>query len=146
MLNKIKLLLISLSGVIMFALSAAIPVTVMAADCTGGNAVTPTQTNACLCSGSNIDLTGATQGCDTGGTGLGKLIRTIINVLSVIIGAIAVIMIIIGGFRYVVSAGNPEQAKSARNTILYAIIGLVIVALAQIIVHFVLNNTTNATQ
>jgi cytochrome bd-type quinol oxidase subunit 2 len=145
MINRIKAMLLSLSAVIMFSLTAAIPATVMAVDCTGGTAVTPGQTNACLCSGSNIDLSGNTQGCDTGSTGIGKLIRTIINVLSVIIGAIAVIMIIIGGFRYIVSAGNPEQAKNARNTILYAIIGLVIVALAQIIVHFVLNNTTNAT-
>lgn len=144
MINKIKLFLVSLSGVIMFALSAAVPATVMAIDCTTGTSVTPGNTNQCLCSGSNIDLTGNSSDCTNGNGGIGKLIRTIINVLSVIIGAIAVIMIIIGGFRYIVSAGNAEQAKNARNTILYAIVGLVIVALAQIIVHFVLNNTTNA--
>ena len=145
MINKIQSIILSLSAVIMFILTAAIPASVMAIDCTTGTTVNPSNTNQCLCSGSNIDLTGATQGCDQGSSGIGKLIRTVINVLSVIIGAIAVVMIIIGGFRYVISAGNAEQAKSARNTILYAIIGLVIVALAQIIVHFVLNNTTNVT-
>ncbi len=145
MINKIKSIALSMIAVVMFSLTAAIPVTVMAIDCTTGTTVTPSNTNQCLCSGSNIDLTGGTQGCDQGSSGIGKLIRTVINVLSVIIGAIAVVMIIIGGFRYVVSAGNPEGAKSAKNTILYAIIGLVIVALAQIIVHFVLNNTTNVT-
>jgi hypothetical protein len=52
-------------------------------------------------------------------------------------------MIIIGGFRYITSGGKQESVTSAKNTILYAIIGLVIVALAQIIVRFVLSNSTN---
>ena len=145
MLNKIKLYLASIMGAIMFSISAAVPATVMAVDCTSGATPDSTTTNQCLCNGTYIDFSNATRDCSTGSTGIGKLIRTIINVLSVLIGAIAVIMIIIGGFRYIVSSGNPEQAKNARNTILYAIIGLVIVALAQIIVHFVLNNTNNAT-
>jgi hypothetical protein len=55
-------------------------------------------------------------------------------------------MIIYAGFRYVSSGGNDDAVKGAKNTILYAIIGLVIVALAQIIVHFVLAKTTKATK
>jgi ABC-type Fe3+ transport system permease subunit len=43
----------------------------------------------------------------------------------------------------VTSSGNPEATKSARNTITYALIGLVIVALAQLMVHFVLSNANN---
>ncbi len=70
---------------------------------------------------------------------LNNLAATIINILSLVGGAAAVIMIIVGGFRYVTSAGNPEGAKSARNTILYAVIGLIVIAVAQIIVQFVLN-------
>jgi hypothetical protein len=66
-------------------------------------------------------------------------IKAVINVLSVITGAAAVIMIIIGGFRYVTSGGNPETTKGARNTIIYAVIGIVVVAVSQLIVHFVLN-------
>jgi heme/copper-type cytochrome/quinol oxidase subunit 2 len=73
---------------------------------------------------------------------LDDTIATAINLLSVFAGIIAVIMIIVGGFRYITSAGNPEAAKSARNTILYAIIGLVVVAMAQVIAKFVLNKTT----
>lgn len=146
MINKIKSILISLTAVITFALTAAIPATVMAVDCTSGAAVAPGTTNTCLCQGSNIDFSAnGTQDCSEGATGVGKLIRTIINVLSVIIGAVAVIMIIIGGFRYITSGGSAEGTKGARQTIVYAIVGLVIVALAQIIVHFVLNNTINAT-
>jgi len=147
MIQKIKSILISLTAVITFALTAAIPATVMAVDCTSGAAVAPGSTNTCLCQGSNIDFSSATtnQDCSEGATGVGKLIRTIINVLSIIIGAIAVIMIIIGGFRYITSGGSAEGTKAARQTIVYAIVGLVVVALAQIIVHFVLNNTINAT-
>lgn len=73
---------------------------------------------------------------------INSTITNIINVTSALVGVIAVIMIIIAGLRYVTSAGNPEAAKSAKNTILYAIVGLVIVALAQIIVHFVLHQTS----
>lgn len=149
MIQKLKSILISMTAVISFALTAAIPATVMAVDCTSGTGVDPTTTNTCLCQGSNIDFssspTSGSQSCENGSSSVGKLIRTIINVLSIIIGAIAVIMIIIGGFRYITSGGSAEGTKAARQTIVYAIVGLVIVALAQIIVHFVLNNTINAT-
>jgi len=86
---------------------------------------------------------GVPQGTDSTGT-LQSTIKSAVNVASTLVGAVAVIMIIVGGFRYVTSAGNAETAKGARNTILYAVIGLVIVALAQIIVHFVLNNVNSA--
>jgi hypothetical protein len=69
-------------------------------------------------------------------------ITTVINILSVVGGIVAVVFIIIGGFRYITSAGDSSKVGSAKNTILYAVIGLVIVALAQIIVHFVLAKAT----
>jgi hypothetical protein len=92
--------------------------------------------------GSNISL-GSSTGCDKPGAAQGsdnieRLITTIINVFSAIVGSIAVIMIIIGGFRYVTSAGDSNNVSGAKNTILYAIVGLVIVVFAQIIVRFVL--------
>jgi hypothetical protein len=55
-----------------------------------------------------------------------------------------VIMIIVGGFRYITSGGNDASVTAAKNTILYAIIGLVVVALAQIIVRFTLGKLTNS--
>jgi hypothetical protein len=70
---------------------------------------------------------------------LNDTIKEIIDILSVIGGAAAVVMIVIAGFRFVTSGGNAESTKSARNTIIYAVIGLVVIALAQIIVHFTLN-------
>ena len=67
-------------------------------------------------------------------------IKTIINVLLFVLGAIAVIMIIIGGFRYVLSAGESSAITAAKNTIFYAVIGLVVAILAFAIVNFVLKN------
>lgn len=67
-----------------------------------------------------------------------SVIETVIDLLSAVVAAIAVIMIIIGGFKYVTSGGDSNGTKSAQNTILYAIVGLVVVALAQVIVKFVI--------
>jgi hypothetical protein len=69
-------------------------------------------------------------------------VHTVINVLSLFVGAVAIIMIMVGGFRYVTSGGKQESITSAKNSIMYALVGLVIVALAQVIVQFVLANTT----
>ena len=78
--------------------------------------------------------------CSTGssGTDVKTIINTVITLLSWIIGVIAVIMIIYGGFKFVTSAGDSGKVTSARSTIIYALIGLVIVALAQTIVKFVI--------
>jgi glucose uptake protein GlcU len=61
-------------------------------------------------------------------------------VLLFIIGAVAVIMIIIGGIRYTVSQGDQSQVSSAKNTILYAVIGLLVAIFAYAIVNFVVTS------
>lgn len=65
-------------------------------------------------------------------------IKTIVNLLLFILGAIAVIMIIIGGIRYTTSNGDASNTKAAKDTILYAVIGLVVAIMAYAIVNFVL--------
>jgi multisubunit Na+/H+ antiporter MnhB subunit len=70
-------------------------------------------------------------------TSLTGSVKTISNVLIFVIGAIAVIMLIIGGFRYVVSQGDPASTKAAKDTILYAIVGLIVAILAYAIVNYV---------
>lgn len=88
-----------------------------------------------------VALTG--QGCDsTDGPSVDSTIKLAINLLSLIVGVAAVIMVIVGGFKYVISSGDSNNINSAKNTILYALVGLVIVALAQIIVIFVLNKAS----
>lgn len=98
------------------------------------------------CSGAEGGAVNASGDCDQGNENtLPEIIAFIINIFSWIIGAVSVIMIIYGGFRYITSGGNDTGVKDAKNTILYAIIGLVIVALAQIIVNFVLSRANTLT-
>jgi hypothetical protein len=102
-----------------------------------------------LCAGSNLQITeNPTAGsCNNGPSGIDRvnqILRHIVNLLSAIVGVVAVIMIIVGGFRYITSGGNDASVTGAKNTILYAIIGLVVVALAQILVRFVLDKIVNA--
>lgn len=65
-------------------------------------------------------------------------IKTIVNILLFILGAIAVIMIIVGGIRYTTSNGEASSIKAAKDTILYSVIGLIVAILAYAIVNFVL--------
>lgn len=71
---------------------------------------------------------------------LTEIVRNVINIFSIIIGIVAVIMIMVGGFRYITAAGDSSRLSGARNTIVFAIVGLVVAALAQVIVRFVLSN------
>lgn len=71
-----------------------------------------------------------------------NIAQAVINTLSIIVGVVAVIMVIIGGFRYVISNGDSNSLQGAKNSILYAIVGLVIVLFAQVIVRFVLTKAT----
>lgn len=72
------------------------------------------------------------------------IIKTVINIFSLVVGIVSVIMIIFGGLKYITSGGDSNNVSSAKNTIIYAVIGLVVVALAQFIVQFVLNKVTAA--
>ncbi len=68
----------------------------------------------------------------------GNLLADLINTLLVYGAIIAVLFIIFGGFRYIVSLGNPEGVEKARNTVLYAILGLIIMFLAYLVVAYLL--------
>jgi uncharacterized membrane protein len=85
--------------------------------------------------------TDSTAACNTdaGAKTINDTIVKVINFFSAIVGVVSVVMIIYGGFKYISSGGDSGNVQSAKNTIIYAIIGLVVVALAQFIVQFVLN-------
>lgn len=72
--------------------------------------------------------------------GPGNLWNRILNTFTFIIGAVAVLMMVIGGLRYVLSSGDATATAGAKNTILYSAVGLVIAAMANAIVNFVLTN------
>ncbi len=133
MIQKIKLTLLSLVSLFMFSAPLAV----------GGvaSALTQTDINGDLCSGSVVEFQGGGTCGNTNGQTANNLVAKIINIVSLVVGAVAVIMLIVGGFRYITSGGKQDSVASAKNTILYAIIGLVIVALAQLVVHFVINTT-----
>ena len=70
--------------------------------------------------------------------GAGGIFTTVMNVILFIVGSIAVLMLIYGGVRYTISGGDEKAVTSAKNTILYAIVGIVVALLAYAIVNFVL--------
>ncbi len=72
--------------------------------------------------------------------GAGSVFQKVANILIFLVGAIAVIMLIVGGLRYVLSGGSKDAVEGAKNTILYAIIGIVVAILAYAAVQFVVNN------
>ncbi|HUD06031.1 MAG TPA: pilin [Candidatus Saccharimonadales bacterium] len=143
-----KFLVATFSLVTIFSLSAA-PALVHAS-----STVNTTVTSG-LCNGvdnttqgSSLNLGAASSTAndctnDVGaGSTIGTLLTNIIDVMSILIGVVCVIMIIVGGFKYVTSGGESSNISGAKNTIVYALVGLVIVALAQVIVHFVLSRLT----
>lgn len=89
------------------------------------------------CQGANLGSSGTCEK-DASGKKINSLVAMVINLLSFIVGVIAVIMIIVNGLRFITSSGDTNSVTAARNGIIYAIIGLVFVAFAQIIVRFVL--------
>lgn len=135
MIKKLKLTLLTLVSLLMFSAPLAVPAIASAA---------PADIQSGLCSGANLNANDTT--CDVATDGatdkINNIITVVINAFSLVVGIASVIMIIIGGLRYIISGGEAGNVTSAKNTILYAIIGLVVVALAQFIVKFVLAKVT----
>jgi hypothetical protein len=136
MIQKIKRALLTLAtGTLLFA-PALSPVAVRAAE---------PDINQGLCQGANLKVE---EDCnidttsEEGTNKINNIITTVINLFSLVVGVVAVIMIIIGGLKYITSGGDSGNITGAKNTILYAVIGLVVVALAQFIVKFVLGRAT----
>ncbi|MES2971856.1 MAG: hypothetical protein V4702_06050 [Patescibacteria group bacterium] len=96
-----------------------------------------------VCEGIGIATGGSNDCTDPAGSpSVDSAVKAGINILSIIVGVVSVVMIIIGGFKYIISSGDSGNITGAKNTILYALVGLVIVALAQVIVKFVLTKST----
>jgi hypothetical protein len=72
-------------------------------------------------------------------TGANGIILSAVRILSFIVGVASIIMIIVGGLKYIMSNGDSNSVTAAKNTILYAIIGLAVFAVSQTIVEFVIS-------
>lgn len=118
-------------AVLISVLTVSVPVTTQAL-------FEQAQENACK----GVNATDSSGQCKDGAASLSKTIKNVINVMSAIVGVVAVIMVIVGGLRYVTSNGDSQATASARSTIIYALVGLVLAAVAQVIVQFVLERTT----
>jgi hypothetical protein len=130
--KKIQLIMTSLALVLGVASVAFVPAGVANA------APTTPSSQQSICEGSGGRWNGS-ECVRRGEASLEVRIQDIVNILLFVLGAIAVIMIIIGGIRYASSNGDSSQITSAKNTILYAVIGLVVAILAYAIVNFVIN-------
>ena len=119
--KRFKQLLASLALVFGFALA---PVAVGAVN------VDPLG-NACASGNSNSEI------CQSADDDIGDIMRTVINVLLFVVGIISVVMIIVGGIMYATSAGDSGAVGKAKNTILFAVVGLVVAFVAYAIVNWV---------
>lgn len=137
--HKLKGLLLSVAAcmAIMFGF---LPMIAMA-DCSAP-ATTQEAAQCGACQGSGISDAQCANAANVSTSDLNKTIANIINIFSIVAGIIAVIMIIIAGFRYITGSGNDQTIASAKRTLIYAVVGLVIVALSQMVVKFVLHKTT----
>jgi ABC-type sugar transport system permease subunit len=127
MTRKFKNIAVALS---MLCLSAA-PILALPAVATAAVNIT-----SGVCSGTNFDISGNGTGCpSTSATSFQGLLDNVVNIFSAIVG----------GLRYITSGGDSSRVGAAKTTIIYALVGLVVVVLAQLIVHFVINQATSVT-
>ena len=112
----VGMLMVGLLGVFTPAVSAANGINI----CSNGNE------NSVYCKNKN-----------TGETQVNGIIKTIVEVLLTAVGAISIIMIVIGGIMFALSSGDAQKAAKARSTILYAVVGLIVSVFASAIVNFV---------
>ena len=110
----------------------------------GQNHASALFTNATNQACGGVNLSNSNTTCaDQSGT-VNSLVKTSIGIISWIVGVAAILMVIVGGFRYVISGGDSAATTSARNTIFYALIGLALAVLAQVLIHFVFKNVSKA--
>ncbi len=104
--------------------------------------------NLISCSTSNSSSNYALQGANELGNSCqgnriagssNSAVANIVNILTYVAGVIILVLIIYSGYRYITSGGDSNKVNSAKNTLIGAIVGLMIIVVAQVIVHFVIN-------
>lgn len=123
--------------------------TLLAICTVSGLMVAPSPANAAtskeqICEG--ISATGGSCDPQAASLTIDNVLRIALNTLSFIAGLIGVIMVIIGGIKYITSQGDASSINSAKNTILYALVGIVVAVVAQFLVRFVLSSTQKAAE
>lgn len=140
--KKLKRIIVSFIATLGLAVPFALPLSVSAQQPTADIA------RGLEC-GANLQVVVPEGGCavdengETAAERIDEIVTQVINILSLAVGVVAVVMIIVGGLRYITSGGDSGNVTGAKNTILYAVVGLIVVALAQVIVRFVVNRATS---
>ena len=93
---------------------------------------------AIICSGTGANGTGIPGGNNDLGLTIGKIMGAVFGLM----GSIAVVVVIVGGLQYVLSSGDPKRTGKAKETILYAVIGIVISLSAYAIVTYITKGLT----
>lgn len=114
----------------------AVPVSVSAVDLFDRQVCNePSAANSAVCRDKNLrDSAGNEQNPVFGPQGV---LSIIINLLSVVVGIVAVIIIVLAGLRFITSGSNPQDVANARERVIYALVALIIVAMAQVFVRFI---------
>lgn len=99
------------------------------------------QSRSDVCKGVGVATGAGGNSCAGGSGSVNGVIRGAVQLLSTVVGVAAVVMIIYSGFKFITAGGDASKVSSAQQTITYALVGLVIAALAQVIVRFVLDET-----
>lgn len=86
---------------------------------------------------------GAT-GSECDDDGVTSIIGSVVKILSYVVGIAAIIMIVWAGFRYITSGGDSNKVATAKNTLIYALVGIIVAALAQLLVNTVLTASSDA--
>ncbi len=96
-----------------------------------------------VCEGVGSTQAGIDCAAPADGPSVDSLIATVIKLLSLTLGVVAVVMFIVGALKYMTSGGDANAVASAKKTILYALVGLVLTVLSQVIIRYVLYKTTH---
>ena len=138
-LQKIRQRLVTLTSaiILLMPLAGGLVLSPAYADCT--KPTTAKEQAEC-----GIGLSGGDANGNNAENKVTGLAGDIVNIISLIVGIVAVIMVVIAGFKYVTSGGDSNRVSSAKNTLIYAIIGIAVVVLAQVIVHYVINTSADA--
>ena len=111
-----------------------------------GTGAATIEAHAYNCPGGGVQNSAAECGmhvAENGTSPLQEQVKDIINGALYVVGVLAVVMVIIGGVKYTTSGGDQAAVTSAKNTIVYSIVGLVIAILAYAIVNFVIGRLGN---
>lgn len=133
LLSRIKIVLAGLAGLFIIATPAAV------AALPAPSVLVASDAKSAICDGLAATGGGANCAAPKGSSTIPDIIKLALTLLSFAAGVAAVIMIVVAGIRYITSGGDASGVKGAKDAIIYAVVGLIVVALSQGIVRLVLS-------